>query len=102
MGQVDSENVDCCPSNRGATHKDGPAPREMVFPVVPARMKQPYDLSDLGIDSGDVWSLVVVAGKTSKREVCNLIRATVFASNNVVDLKRQKIVLLRHLTIFAL
>lgn len=69
MRQVDGEDIDSYSPDRCATNKHGSVPLEMVFPFVLSWMKQPHDLTYLGIYSRNVWPLVVVAGKTCQREV---------------------------------
>ncbi len=68
----------------------------MAFPFVLSRMKEPNNCTCLGIYSGNVWPFVVVACKTSQRQVIDFISPVMFASNNVIDLKSQQVILLRH------
>lgn len=64
-------------------------------------MEQWNDVSAIGVDSRDVWTLVVVAGEAGKRQVLEVVRAVVLARDDVVDLKLEQVVLLRDETVLA-
>lgn len=101
MRQVYTENIDCCPPYRSATKKHGSIPLEMVFPDILSWVEQTNNFPCLGIHTSNVWSFVVVAGKTGERQVDEFVSPMMFTRNNVIDLKSQQIILLRHLTILA-
>src|SRR5262249_28991715 len=73
----------------------------MVFPVVLPRMKQSNNFICLGIHSSNVRPFMVIARKTREREVPEFISPVMFASNNVIDLTSEEIVLLWHPAVFT-
>jgi hypothetical protein len=73
----------------------------MLLPLMSARMEKPDNSSGTRIASRNVRSLVIVAEKTSQRQVASGGLAVVFARNDMVDLKREVVVFLRHLAVLT-
>ena len=73
----------------------------MAVPLLPPGVKQRGNLAGQRIDSRDIRPLVLVAVQATPREVAEDGWATVLLSNNVIDLKGQRIMDVRHPTIFA-
>ena len=101
IGQVNGEDVYCCPTDWCASDKYGSLPLEVVFPLVLPRMKQADNFFRVRIYSGNVRSFVVVARKTREREVSEIVRPVMFTSNNVVNLEGQEVATLRHPAVLA-
>ncbi len=74
-------------ANRRPTGEDRPFPREMICPTVAAWMKQRHKLPGLGIEAGDVGSLVEIAEAARQGQVVRLGRATMLTGNDVFDVK---------------
>jgi hypothetical protein len=64
-------------------------------------MKQPNDFRCLGVYTRDVRPFVIVACKTRECEILQFMSPMMFASNNVINLEGQEIILLREPTILA-
>jgi hypothetical protein len=73
----------------------------MVFPLVLSRMKQPNNFLCLRIYSSNVRPFVVITGKTRQREVTKFVCSVMFAGNDVINLKSEEVILLRHPTVLA-
>jgi hypothetical protein len=71
------------PRNSGAIHF------EVSAPAIRARVEESDDLACLGIEAGDVWSLVPVAVSAGKCQIFLAGCAPVLPGNHVVDLKGQ-------------
>ena len=76
-------------------------PEEVVRPSVSARVKQPHYLTAVGIDTSDVRPFVAVAIVASEGEIVFGALSPMLTRDDVVDLKRQVVKMLRHLTVFA-
>ncbi len=99
--QIDSEGAHggataLCPSL-----KNGAMPAEMAFPILSARIEKADDISRLWIDAGEIRALVQVAWNASVGAILVSVRTAMDPSDDMVELKRQVIMLLRHLAIFA-
>lgn len=73
----------------------------MVFPRLPARMKQLNQIC-LGIDPGEICSFVKIAIDTGKGEILDIVSAAVNFRYDVfnVELGKRRIILMQ-LTVFA-
>jgi len=87
--------------NRSQTRKARAIPLEMLTPFVAAWMEEPEDSPRAGITPRDVPPFVVVAEETSQRQIPGGRLAVVFARNDVVNLKGEVVVFLRHLAVFT-
>jgi len=76
-------------------------PEEVVRPAIFARVKQPHYFTAVGIDTSDIRSFVAVAIVASESEIVFGTLSPMLARDDVVDLKRQVVEMLRYLTIFA-
>ena len=101
MRQIYGEDIDCCSTDRRTPNKHRSVPLEMVFPIVLAGMKQPDNLTRLGIHPSNIRSFVVVTCETREREIPQFVTAVMFAGNDVIDLKGQHVMLLRHPAVLA-
>ncbi len=69
MPQIDFEYLNGSSADRRKTGQNGTLPSEMVIPHILSRMVQPRHRTGLRVDSGDVRALVIIAMKTSQREI---------------------------------
>ena len=88
-------------TGRGVCVKYRTLPEEVVPPAVFAWVKQAHYLTTMGIDTSDVRPFVAVAIVASESEIVFGVLSPMLARNDVVDLKRQEVEVLRHLTVFA-
>jgi len=101
VGQVDGEDVDCCSTDWRASDKYGSLPLEVVFPLALPRMKQADNFFRVRIYPSNVRPFMVVARKTCEREVTEIVRPVMFASNNVINLEGKEVTMLWHPTVLA-
>jgi hypothetical protein len=73
----------------------------MLRPLMAARVEKPDDPSGARITPRDVRPLMVVAGEAGERQVLGRSQSAVLAREDVVNLKGEFIVLLRHLAVLA-
>jgi hypothetical protein len=78
-----------------------PLPFEVIVPLVLARMEQSLNFVRLGINTGQIWPFMVVAGKAAPREILCSRLAVVDQSPDVIDLETRHVKILRHLAILA-
>ena len=78
-----------------------PVPTEMPLPALATRIKERSNLPCQRVDSRKVRTLVAVVKKTSQGEVVATTRACVAFSDDVVDFKRNRVLLLQQLTVLA-
>ncbi len=81
--------------------KDGAIPSEVALPVLAPRIEEADNLADLGINAGEICTLVKVAWNTGVRSIIRTIRTVMDLGDDVIKLKRQVVMLLGHLAIFA-
>jgi hypothetical protein len=81
--------------------KDGAIPAKVALPILPARIKEANDVAGSGIDAREIRALVQIARHTGPRSVFMSVRAVMDLGDNMVELKRQVVVDLRHLAVFA-
>src|SRR5260221_13950170 len=81
--------------------EDSSLPLKMFFPVIPTRMEQLNHFSRILVYTSNVRSFVVVACKTCKRKIAELVSSVMFTGDNMVDLKSKDVVLLRYPAVFA-
>jgi hypothetical protein len=63
-------------------------PREVLVPLIAARIKQQHHDPGIRIYAGEIASLVQIALRVSEREILGIIRSTVLLFNNVLVLER--------------
>jgi len=99
--RVHPEYGDGRPADGRDTEQQRAIPAEMARPRVTSRMEKSHDPARLGIDTGQVRSLVVIAREAGQREVSRDRLAAVLLGDDVVDFEIELIALLRHLAILA-
>lgn len=75
--------------------------REMIGPMIPARVKQRCYLSCAGINASEGRALVAIAFRAGEREIADVIRAAMLTGHNVLDVKAQSGEFLRQMAILA-
>ena len=75
-----------CTALRTLSHDRRTLPSEMIRPCVLAWIEEPSKIARLGIDGGDVGTLVSVAGQTGKRQIIDTGIAAVLPCNDMVRL----------------
>src|SRR5579863_9932114 len=65
MAKVDFKHVNGRPADRRETDHNRPPPCEMLAPAILTGMEEPRHLARVGIDTGDVWPLVIIAASVS-------------------------------------
>lgn len=88
-------------ANRSAAAENGAVPAEVPAPFVAARVEERSQLTGARVQSGEVRTLVGIAPKSAQREIASDGGPTVFPRDDVVDLKWDPVVILRHLAVFA-
>ena len=101
MRKIDGQHIDGGSTARRPTNEHGTFPAEMDGPVIAARIKQSHDAPGEAVSAGQVRSFVIVAREASQREVLRLRESVMLFGDDVVDLERIRIALLRHLAVFA-
>ena len=101
MRKIDGQHIDGGSTARRSTNEHGTFPTEMDGPVIAARIEQSHDAPGEAVSAGQVCSFVIVAREASQREVFQLRESVMLFGDDVVDLERIRIALLRHLTVFA-
>ncbi len=76
-------------------------PDKVVVPIVDSWIEQKGFVTGLGINSGDIWPFVIVALKTRKAQILLDGVPVHLLGNDMVDLKRCRVEVLRHLAVFA-
>ena len=74
---------------------------EMEIPSIAARMIERRYLARLRIDSREVWSLVKIAMLAGVSEIIDSSCTAVLLCNNVLDMKRVRIIVLANSAILA-
>ncbi len=101
MREIYAEYVHSREALGRAPNEHSALPLEVFIPVVFARIENRNDLSRVVISARDIRSLMRIAPKTTERKILFHCFAVMLASNDVVDLKRDGIELLRRLAVFA-
>jgi len=101
FGEVDFEYVNGGSTDRRATDHHRTIPLEMYVPLILARMKQPSELPSFRVNPRDIRSLVRVILIAAQRQIIFSRWPVVFLSDNMIDLKREDIELLRDAAVFA-
>lgn len=101
MRQVDLQDGHRRAPNRGESFEARAVPLEMLWPLIAARVEQADDPSGQRITPGDVRAFVVIAGKAGERQVPRDGQATVFARQDVVNLKGKFVSFLRRPAVLA-
>lgn len=101
FGKVDSEDINGDPSDRCATDHHGAMPLEMISPKILPRVKQASELPSCRVKTGDVRAFVRITSITTESKVFFNRRTVVFLSKDVIHLKREHIVRLRYVAVFA-
>jgi hypothetical protein len=99
VGQIDREDLDRHFANGSFPHQHRAVPHEMVCPPICTRIEEP-DVSSFEVPC-DIRSLVRVAAFTAHRQIVSRGWATVFLSDDVVDLERKQGCIRRNLTILT-
>jgi hypothetical protein len=76
-------------------------PSKMGMPIMATRVEQWDYLFCFGIDPGDIWPFVVVAGKARQAKVISMGRPAVFPGDDMVNFKGAAIVRLQNLAVFT-
>lgn len=63
---------------------------EVGFPCGVSGIEQPYDLSGLGIDTGEIRSFVEITAVTRERQIRRVVAATMLAGDYVFDMEAHK------------
>jgi hypothetical protein len=84
---IDVQYANRRPSNSGDTDDLASVPREMVRPLLVTWVEKLDNLSRVGVDPGQVRTLVQIAIDAGEREVCEIVTATVLSRQNVFDLE---------------
>lgn len=74
---------------------------EMVFPIIEPRMEQARHFPVSRIEAGKVHPLVQVAVMTRDRQIIGKVLAAVTPGNDVLDVKRKRLLVLTDLAILA-
>src|SRR5262245_59977175 len=74
-------------AGRRPSHERDLVPPEVIRPCVFARVEEHHDLPCFRIDPCQVWSLVQVALMARKREVLEVVTASVLPWDHVLDVK---------------
>lgn len=98
---VNLEKMDGDATLGGNPTRPGPAPFEVVRPLVRPWIEQPHDLSRQRIHPGQIRAFVTVTVQTGIGEVLSAGRATVLPSHHMIDLKGKFGAGLRQLTILT-
>lgn len=98
---IDAEDCDRRSSDGRTPNKLGAIPLEMLVPIVRSGMEKSRDLSVIGVQTRDVWSLGIVAGKARKRQVVGLGGSAMLSRNDMINLERQVVIDLRNPAVFA-
>lgn len=96
MIHVDAEYGNGGAADGGAADQDRPVPAEVTRPLVTARIEEPRAPARFGIDAGKVRTFVMVVGEASERKVAGDRLAPMLFGDDVIDLKGNFIVDLRH------
>jgi len=91
IGCVDSEHVNCDPTDSRSTAQFGSDPLEVLTPSILPRMEQPHELPGSRISSSNIRTFVPVAVKARQSEICKGSYTAMLACNDVIDVKRQRI-----------
>jgi hypothetical protein len=98
---VDTQHVDRCNTDCGASDERGAAPREVIGPRVFTRMIQPHDLIRFSDPARDVRAFVSVAVEAAPSQIGFNRRTTVFFGDDVINLERIERAFFRELAVFA-
>ena len=79
-GAADIRDADDLPILRGL---------EVIRPTVRAGMKQPREVTRIGIETGKIGTLLGVAKMTGQRQVVQFVSAVVLPGHDVLDVKRE-------------
>src|SRR5271157_974427 len=82
---IHRENHDRRPTDGGLADQLRTIPGEMTFPPVLSWVEQPCDATGLGIDSGDVRSLVRIVMQARQCQVVERRHTAVLSGDDVVD-----------------
>ena len=77
------------PTARSQSDDDRSLPDEVLGPKIKSRVEQRRDSARLGVDPGEVRTLVQVAITTCQRQIFRVIGTAVLPGNNVVDRERR-------------
>ena len=64
----------------------------MIAPAIAARMKQGRNMTRIRINPGEVCAFVQVALKTGQRKIFKVVRSSMLAGDDVLDVKGMKTV----------
>jgi hypothetical protein len=100
--RIDYEYGDRHSTDRRSSFEHGTSPSKMLNPTVLSRMKESDEPAACAADSCDVGTLVDVAREASQGKIIGQCATLMLPGNNVVNLERHVVELLRHLAVFAL
>ncbi len=84
------QDTDGRSSNRRLPNDADAIPSEMVIPPIAARVKERGHLAGLGIEPGQIASLVEIAFGTRQREIVRIVAAQMFSRNDVLNVERDE------------
>jgi hypothetical protein len=99
--EVDSQNSDGNPADWGESDQSGTVPPEMPAPPVPPRVKQRDKHFRYIVSAGDARPFMAIAGEACQTQVGRPGWTAVFLGDDMVNLKREPIVFLGDLAVFA-
>lgn len=79
----------CGASNRRASHQDPSIEFEMFCPDIGARVKEAHYRERFGVKRGEIWPLVTISIRASKRQVVDRIVAEMLLGEDMLNVKCQ-------------
>lgn len=95
MGQIDFQNGNRCAPDRSPAFKKRAVPQKVLPPPVAAWMKKRDNALGETVTSRDVRPFMVVAREACQRQVLGSSQPSVLTRQDVINLKREFVVLLR-------
>jgi len=100
--EIDLQDKDGCSPDGCQANEGWTIPTKMLGPLVTTRVEEGSDLSRERVETGDVWSFVVIARKAGQTKIARPCWASVLLGDDVIDFEGQiRVVDHRQLAVFA-